>query len=158
MITNLVFQKIGHPNDVEDIVQEVFLKAWRCIPKLRNPARFIPWLVKIAKHRCTDHIRCVSRKPKSPRITVEPPASDAQPGDHLHSQEAFHGMFLGLQKLPEKYRLILTMRYLDGLTPADIAQRLNEPDGTIRNRIFRALHKLEKILERQKIPDERGGS
>jgi RNA polymerase sigma-70 factor (ECF subfamily) len=159
LVTAIVYQKVSHTDDIEDLVQESFLKAWRSLPKLRDPDRFLPWLIRIVSHLATDWQR--SRKRKAARNTTSvnavlytiPSHNEKDPGDRITQNEEYKSILEALKLLPEKQRIVLTMRFLEELTPSDIAKKLCEPPGTIRNRIFRGLKKLEKLVHR-KTADE----
>ncbi len=154
LVTAMLYQKISNPSDAEDLVQESFLKAWSSLPKLRNPDRFLPWLIRIVSHLATDWQRKKQRRAGKTAfsgdtiINMLPYTKD--PGARLSSDEEIHAIFTALKQLPQKQRVVLTMRFLEELTPAEIAAKLCEPAGTIRNRIFRGLNRLEKILQRRR--------
>ncbi len=150
LISVVIYQKIAAAADVEDLTQETFLHAWRGLPRLRDPRRFVPWILSIARHAVTDWRRGAVRQPDDERGLADAPAAGNEPHGTIAAAEERTRMLAALRDLPDPYRIVLTMRFLEDMTPAQIAVRMGEPDGTIRNRIFRALEKLERILRREK--------
>ena len=63
-----------------------------------------------------------------------------------------------ITELPERYQTVLVLRYLKGLSNKEISLNLAEPDGTIRNRLFRALDKLRNLLRKTPAPEAEGKS
>lgn len=152
LVSVLIYQKIPRASDVEDLAQETFLRAWSGLPRLRNPRRFLPWLLRIARHLVADWHRAAARQPPMTERRLEGLPQEDDPGRRLESREEQDRLLHNLERLPERYRLALTMRFLEGITPQDIAQRLGEPSGTIRNRIFRGLQKLGKLIDENSEP------
>jgi RNA polymerase sigma-70 factor (ECF subfamily) len=150
LISVVIYQKIPAAADVEDLAQETFLHAWRGLPRLRDARRFVPWLLRIARHVVTDWHRAAARQPDDARGLADAAAGGDEPGGTMATAEERTRVLAALRDLPEPYRIVLTLRFLEDMTPAQIATRMGEPDGTIRNRIFRALEKLERILRPEK--------
>lgn len=150
LISVMIFQKVSAAADAEDLAQETFLHAWRGLPRLRDPARFVPWLLRITRHVVTDWRRAAAKRRNEDRRLADAPADGGAPEGRIAAAEEQARMMAALRRIPDAYRIVLTMRFLEDLTPSQIATRLGEPDGTIRNRIFRALHKLERALRAEK--------
>jgi len=149
LITMLILQRVPHIPDAEDLTQETFLRAWANLSRLRKPSRFLPWVLRIARRLTADWHRAASRERVTTGHTLDAISREGTPEGALAAEEEHERVLRALEKLPEKYRLVLTLRFLEGLAPREIAHRLGEPDGTVRNRIFRALAKLSKLLERK---------
>lgn len=146
-ITALVYQKLGRFPEVEDIVQETFIKAYNSLPQLRKAGNFAAWLYQIASKLCIDHLRSRKRKKgvsldemKEKDLQFEKPESDFTPSD------LFDEIMQIVGSLPEIYRVVVTLRFLEGMSCKEIAQHLDEPQGTIRNRLFRANEILRRRL------------
>ena len=149
LVTVMIYQKIPRASEVEDIAQETFLRAWRGLPDLRKPQRFLPWLLKIARRLVADWHRAAARDRATTGHNLDSVARHDDPGGHLAVTEERVRLLEALERLPDRYRLVLTLRFLEGLTPRGIAERLGEPSGTIRNRIFRGLAKLSKLIDEE---------
>ncbi len=155
----MVAQRLGNDRrDAEDVTQEAFFRAFRSLKQLSEPTAFLGWLLKIARNLATDHLR-------TKRRTVSLDAlgeSSAQLQGALQSRrspefekaielnEETTLVMRALAELPECYREVVTLKYMQGLDGREMARLLNEPEGTIRNRLFRALDKLRRSLDKQK--------
>jgi RNA polymerase sigma-70 factor (ECF subfamily) len=126
------------PADVDDLVQDVFLTAWRRLNDLRDPAAFGGWLTMIARHRATDFFR---RRTE----TVELPPDLQMPGGVAESAEA-HAALAAIQSLPDAYRETLTLRLVEGLSGPEIAQRTGLTPASVRVNLHRGMKMLREKL------------
>jgi RNA polymerase sigma-70 factor (ECF subfamily) len=125
---------------VDDLVQDVFVRALEQIETLRDPASFGAWLSTIARHRAADHLR------RSPRL-VELPA------DLASAQGASDETMLVLahiQSLPDTYRETLTLRLIEGMTGPEIAAHTGLTEGSVRVNLHRGMKQLRERLERKR--------
>jgi len=136
-------QRLGNSADVEDLLQETFVRAYERLGQLREPGKFRLWLLRIATKLCADlrrRRREVVPGDESLRLLVErQPSRNAQPSPDTHVLDA-------VEALPQKYREVVMLRFLGGMTCKEIAEFLDEPAGTVRNRLFRALEMLRSRL------------
>jgi len=151
--------------DTEGLAQEVFIRAFRSLEKLTNPKAFAGWLLRITQNLATDqlrkHIRSRSVESYDPSVLENhPAASQATEGieSRVEIQDELEKVMNAIAKLPERYQAVLTLRYLKGLSNREIAGHLAEPDGTIRNRLFRALDKLRNLLKKTPTGNRRTGA
>ena len=125
--------------DVDDLVQEVFLTAWKGLGSLRDPAAFGGWLSMIARNRATDFQR---RSVES----VELP-------DHLEARDATaasaeaHAVLDVIRTLPEAYRETLVLRLVEGMTGPEIADRTGLTPASVRVNLHRGMKILREALE-----------
>lgn len=154
LLGSLCRQRVRTGRDAEDVVQEVFLKAYVALGELRDARRFGAWLYNIAFRATVDHLRRRARR--GVVVSLERYAEDggqepAAPGEAMIDRAARReegARVLGaLGELPDAYRLVLTLRYQRHMSYREIAEHLGEPDGTIANRIHRAAAKLRQRLE-----------
>lgn len=138
--------------DAEDIVQETFIRAFRGIGALKNPSRFAGWLLKIARNRTVDYKRKrrefqsldkLSEEGDGPLQLTAPPVDL---GEKIDRGEEYDAILEAVDNLPEKYRIVVMLRYFEGLSGSEIALILDEPAGTVRNRLFRAHEKIRGLL------------
>lgn len=123
----------------EELAQEVFLQLHLELPKLKSSEHVKYWLRKVTSHRSIDYGR--RRRPPKVRLEQAPePAAEAHPGDPILA------MKLGklVAALPPKARLIVILRYQEGLEPQEIAQLLEMPSGTVKSNLQRALAVLRR--------------
>jgi len=128
------------PRDVaEDLVQDVFLQAYRQLPRLRDDAAFGGWLAAIARNRVRDHFR------KS-RETAELPAELTAPGSPATQAEAAAAL-AAVRELPEAYRETLILRLVEGMTGPEIAARTGLAPASVRVNLHRGMKLLRQRLE-----------
>jgi RNA polymerase sigma-70 factor (ECF subfamily) len=149
MVIALALSKIDESAEAEDIAQESFLKAYSHLHNLNNPSQFIGWLSKIVMQECSNNIRknirfrsaLGSRTTSFDDFTV----FTKNPG-LTHNQ--IHFVRQAVRKLPEKFRKLIIMRFVAGLSTVQIAEQLGKRPGTVR--VW--LHRAYKILRRDLAP------
>lgn len=124
--------------DVEDLLQDVFLAAWRRIGDLRDPAAFGGWLLSIARHRATDACR---RRP-----ALEPLPADVPGGVPAAPAAEAHAALAAIRTLPDAYRETLMLRLVEGLTGPEIAERTGLTAGSVRVNLHRGMKLLREKL------------
>lgn len=136
---NVAYRVLQDTAEAEDATQEAFVRAWRGLPGFREQAQFTTWLYRIV------HNLCLNRLPKLQRelLQIEPlengPGDAApSPSDLFETQEQMAFLHAELERMPEKYRLVLSLRYLQHLSYEEIATALNVPMGTVKTHIHRA--------------------
>ncbi|HZN58396.1 MAG TPA: RNA polymerase sigma factor [Planctomycetota bacterium] len=159
LVAVVVAQKLRDRREAEDVTQEAFLRAFRALEKLEQPAAFLGWILRIAQNLSTDRLR--ARKPTVSLDLLGDAAAESRPinpNDEvasvegaLESEEEWASVLTALGELPESYREVVTLRYLEGLDGKAMSQLLGEPEGTIRNRLFRALDKIRRNLEAKRL-------
>jgi RNA polymerase sigma-70 factor (ECF subfamily) len=127
-------------DDVEDLVQDVFLAAWRRLDDLRDPAAFGGWLTMIARNRATDFHR---RSPEFVELPEQLPVREAVSAemDARAALEAVRG-------LPDAYRETLVLRLVEGLTGPEIAIRTGLTPASVRVNLHRGMKLLREKLAR----------
>jgi RNA polymerase sigma factor (sigma-70 family) len=131
----------------EDAVQEAFLAAWR------NADRFMPergragtWLLTLVHRRAVDLVRREDRRRAEPlREGFEPAAAESAEDDAWLRIER-ERVQLALKRLPDQQREALELAYYGGFTQSELAERLGEPVGTIKSRMFTGLARLREVL------------
>lgn len=116
------------PSDVEDVAQEAFLRAYRDLAKLKNPAQFKSWVCGIAVRVGQETAR------SGKRATTVPAQSPDVPAGEDPASEKMVRLMAGL---PEKYRVPLTMHYAGHMKYGDIALELGENESTVRSLVHR---------------------
>lgn len=138
MIHGIVLARVPQL-DVDDLVQDVFLTAWKGLDTLRDPAAFGGWLSMIARNRATDfHRRTVE--------SVDLP-------DHLQAHDGTaagteaRAVLDAVRQLPEAYRETLVLRLVEGMTGPEIAERTGLTPGSVRVNLHRGMKMLREKLE-----------
>ena len=122
--------------DVDDLVQEVFLTAYRRIRELRDPAAFGGWIAAIARHRATDYLRHMREPVALP--------DELAGGDPIET-ETF-AILETVRTLPEAYRDTLLMRLVEGMSGAEIAERSGLTPASVRVNLHRGMKLLREKL------------
>ena len=147
-------------NDVDDLVQDVFLRALPRLRDLRDVARFGPWLAAITRNRANDYYRqtrAVAAVTESlPEDEAELPASNTLPDAEAAMILAF------VRSLPETYRETLILRLVEGMTGPEIAARIGLTPGSVRVNLHRGMQQLREKLSQASLassmqPDSYGG-
>jgi RNA polymerase sigma-70 factor (ECF subfamily) len=129
--------KTKNIHDSEDIMQDVFLKAFKKLNTLRDHARARAWLLKIARRVCIDYYRNSSQTRKMPNDVQASTDSQSEHIDRLHR---------AIAKLPDGYRELITLYYLDGRKCANVAECLGISEDAVRSRLVRARLRLHNLL------------
>lgn len=146
---------------LDDLVQEVFLKAWKGLPKLRKPKYFSTWLYRISWNVATDQRRRMAKgKEKNTlkkkfgdrnQLESDPDLFDIQDTPdlmHLHYQDLVQR---GLNNLSYEHRTVIVLHDLEDLPQKKVAEILDLPVGTVKSRLFHARNSLKKFLQQQGI-------
>lgn len=161
-IIRLLNRLIRQPEEVEDITQEVFLKAYRAISSFRGDSSFYTWIYRIAINTGKNYLETISKQNFIIRhsfyedgelINYEDSVFDiSTPEQELMSKQVAKIINKATQALPEELRKALLLREVDGLSYENIAKMMDCPIGTVRSRIFRAREtisiKLKPFLEK----------
>jgi len=137
------------PQDAPDLLQEVFLAAWRSAATLRSPRRLGAWLLTIARNRAaTHHARDVARTEPLPD---EPGGDLAAPSSNASSPTDGDGteILAALRSLPKAYRETLAMRLVEGMSGPEIARALGRSEGAVRVNLSRGMARLREALRRK---------
>lgn len=154
-VLQLCFRMLGNRHEAEDIAQEAFVRAYVNIQSFNQSRKFSTWLYRIATNLCIDRIR-----KKKPDFFLDAEVSGTD-GLTMYSQIAAEGKTpdaevetLELQeivqreilRLPDKYRTVIILRYIDDLSLNEISEVLELPLGTVKTRIHRGREALRKQL------------
>jgi RNA polymerase sigma-70 factor (ECF subfamily) len=162
LLTLIAYRRTGRPGEIEDLVQETFVRAFKALPSLEKPERFKSWVAQIASNAALDRVRrrspVVSFDQESGMLETFPQRDAPRPSGRLMVEEQRQRLIAAIESLPETYQIPIVLRYLEGMSHADIAKRLGLREEAVRKRICRAnemLHRL--VLSGPSIPGEKGG-
>ncbi len=161
-ILGLISRYIQDSDEMQDVAQEAFIKAYRALPGFRGDSAFYTWLYRIAINTAKNHIVARSRRPPGSDVDVED-AEYYDGGSALRDLESPENALFGeelkavveaaIADLPDDLRTAVTLREFDGLSYEDIADVMDCPVGTVRSRIFRAREAIDA-----KVTAQIGGS
>jgi RNA polymerase sigma-70 factor (ECF subfamily) len=139
---------IDHEQDATNVLQDVWLHAFRGIGTLRHGDRLAPWLYTIARHAAMNHFRKnYGRKEEAAPEAIAEEADDV-PDERLHLENA-ELIHFALGRLGVSEREVLTLFFLEDLTTAEIGELLAIPVGTVKSRLFKARNDLRRVLEKE---------
>jgi RNA polymerase sigma-70 factor (ECF subfamily) len=153
LVTSFVAARVAAA-EVDDLAQETFLRAFRVLSTLRDPAAFPSWLLGIANHVCIDWHRARRRfasldaeGPEPVGATMPHRPQQQQPDERVERSEAQRLLLESLDRLPETYRVTLVLKHMEGLSCIEIAQRLDVALGTVTSRLARGYKMLRDRLD-----------
>ncbi|MCJ2542051.1 sigma-70 family RNA polymerase sigma factor [Thermostichus vulcanus] len=148
-VRNILYPLCG-ADPLDDLVQEVFLRAWKGLPHFRGSAQFSTWLYRICWNVASDQRRRHARqRSQTQELTLS--ASAAYPGPdmmQLHHQQALQR---GMAQLSPEHSMVLVLHDLEDLPQREIAHILGIPVGTVKSRLFHARATIRKHLLQEGI-------
>ncbi len=152
----LLARMIRDQAEVEDVVQESFIKAYRALPNFRGDSAFYTWLYRIGINTAKNYLVSMGRRPQVSRDVEIEDAENFEDGDELRTMETPETELMTKEiaqtvndtvaSLPEELRTAITLRELEGLSYEEIATLMACPIGTVRSRIFRARETIAQKL------------
>jgi RNA polymerase sigma-70 factor (ECF subfamily) len=136
MVHGILMSRVP-PDEVDDLVQDVFLAAFRKLHTLRDPAAFGPWLAMITRNRANDFHRHKAE-------TIELP-EDVVAADRTEAEA--NAILALIQTLPDAYRETLVLRLVEGMTGPEIAERTGLTAASVRVNLHRGMKQLREKLE-----------
>lgn len=144
-VRNLVFITLGDAEFVDDISQDVFISIYHKLREFRFESKFTTWLYRITVNKCRDYLR--KKRVRSIFVPIKDSDTEYGTGPFSENVDVPNLVRSAIEKLPEKLKIPLVMRDIEGLSYKEIADKLGTEVGTIKSRIFRARESLKVILE-----------
>lgn len=146
--------------EVEDLVQETFVEAWKSLPKFRGQSAPGTWLHRVAVNTCVRHLRKrpLDEEPLDEDSAGEESDRAASPDEALLQTDLKDHVSAALDRLPVHARQVVVLHELEGMTFREVAKALGIPVGTAKSRLFHALRKLRELLEPYVTADDSGQS
>jgi RNA polymerase sigma-70 factor (ECF subfamily) len=146
MVYSIAYHCLQDRAAAEETAQDVFLELYRRSGELDSPEHVKYWLRKVTANRCIDQARRRRLRPRISLDEIPEPVAATGGGDPLLRQ-TLQRLVAGL---PEKWRMMVVLRYQEDLEPAEIAQLMDVPVGTVKSQLHRALAILREKLTRWK--------
>jgi RNA polymerase sigma-70 factor (ECF subfamily) len=155
-LIRLLSRMLRDADEIEDIAQEAFIKAYRALPQFRGDAAFYTWLYRIAVNTAKNHL--ASRGRSMPTISDQAMGDDDDPDERLVAQDigtpetellskqVAIAVNEAVEALPQELRQAITLREIEGMSYEEIAEYMDCPIGTVRSRIFRAREAISAKL------------
>lgn len=153
-VASIIGRYVYDSQEVLDLTQETFVKAFRAIERFRGDSAFYTWLYRIAVNTAKNFLEARSRRPQGSADVYEAENYDdggrlrdtASPERMLQRDQLRKVLGQAIEELPEDLRSAFLLREYDGLSYEDIARILDCPIGTVRSRIFRARDAVDRRL------------
>jgi RNA polymerase sigma factor (sigma-70 family) len=138
---NIAYRMLNNREDAEDILQEAFIDCFRNISSFRFESTFGAWLKRILINKCINHLQ---------KNKIDLTLTDNLPANAYEEEEETEyditNIIKGIEKLPDGYRVILTLYLLEGYDHSEISQILGISESTSKSQYSRAKHKLRSNL------------
>ncbi len=157
VIASLIRKMIKDEDDVDDLTQETFIKAFNALHTYKPEYSFSSWIFRIASNNCIDFLR----KKRFSTISLDKPIesdnddlyievedTSLTPDVQLINDEKKKIIFDAVESLPDNYKLIIKMRHFEEMDYCEISQKLGIPLGTVKANLFRARKILAIALKR----------
>ena len=151
-IHRMIYFRIRARMDAEDLTQDVFIRAYRSISRLREPERFRSWLYTVAVNRVNDYLRKKrvrsifkssdegpDKQPEAVQLREQPEALE-----QVLKEDFWRQVGRIAKKLSKMEREVFMLRFLDNLNINEIAQVLKKSESTVKTHLYRALAKFKK--------------
>lgn len=155
-IYNVIYQMVRSEADAADLTQDVFVRAWKALPRLDAPEAFTAWIYRIATNLSRNWIRDNTRVRKE---SLDQPFGDdeeggtreiadtrANPADLVQTQEVQDVVRSAISGLSDDHRAVVTLHHLEGMPVEDIAKVMHCSVGTVKSRLSRARDALKRKL------------
>ncbi|MBP7460739.1 MAG: sigma-70 family RNA polymerase sigma factor [Candidatus Delongbacteria bacterium] len=164
LVLHIVGNRVHHSEELEDLCQEIFLKVYTHLKGFRHQSRLSTWIGRIAYYHTLNFCRQQSKEKRTQVLEDETEAdpdlgsllipSRPAPDQEAELQETRQILQRAIDKLPEKYRLIIKLFHWDNLSYQEIGHILDLPEGTIKSHLFRSRNLLKDLLVKEYKTEE----
>jgi RNA polymerase sigma-70 factor, ECF subfamily len=160
-VWRVVWHILRHQQDTEDVVQEVFLAAYRALDTYRGDSLFSTWLHRIAVNRALNHRSLAAERMRRASRSIEPPEEEDEgsipalpdagpsPLQELEMKDLKRRLAACLEKMPTLWRAVVALRDGESLSYEEIARQMEIALGTVRSRLARARLSLRRCLHEE---------
>jgi RNA polymerase sigma-70 factor (ECF subfamily) len=148
------YSVVGNRDDALELAQDAFVRAYRAMPRFDPAMPFYPWLYRIVKNVCLNHLKKKHRRGEVSLEGMMESGYDVRdtgplPQDGVEREELRGAIQQALAQLSPEHQEILRLRHFMDLSYAEIAECLHVPQGTVMSRLFAARKGLRKAMETQ---------
>ncbi len=150
-LLRVIIRFIGDEDESLDVLQETFIKIWKNLPKFKGQSKWSTWAYRIATNEALMHLR----KYKKWNTTSDPEVtSKLETSSFFDGDEAVKALYLSLDTLPAKQRLVFQMRYFDELPYSEISEITGTSEGALKASYHHAVKKIEYEVVQFKLSEE----
>lgn len=148
LVASVVWRFGVRPDDVDDLVSEIFLKAFKNLHRYRPEHAFSTWLYRLATNHLVDHGR--RRRAERHRVEMPEQVADDSPGADAGVEAGERALLVrrALGEVDRRYREVMQIVYVEGLRVEDAARILGIPEGTVKTRLLRGREAMRRALSR----------
>lgn len=156
-IHRFVYSFFGNADDAGEITQKTLIRVYRKVQDLEDPNRFSSWVYRIANNLCLDELKRAGRRRSMPLNGEEKLITDSPgrtPAGQLENRELGEIIMDALILLPDEQRIVIVLKEYEGMKFREIADILEEPENTVKSRMYYGLKTLRNTLTKWNIPKE----
>jgi RNA polymerase sigma-70 factor (ECF subfamily) len=150
-VYNLALRSLSDSQEAEDVSQEAFVRAWLALPNFRGKSKFRTWLYRIVTNLCYNRLPRLRTELSAlgEDQVIDYPAEEeyTDPLSGLEAEQRRAFLHQQIEALPESYRLLISLRFQQDLSYAEIAEIVSMPIGTVKTGLFRARERLREALQ-----------
>jgi RNA polymerase sigma factor (sigma-70 family) len=143
-------QMLGSTEDAEDVLQEVFVNAYRAMLADEREINLRPWLYRIARNRCLNHLRKPTADSQE-SMDMVPAVEASSTAEKVHNREEFRQLLTDVGKLPETQRSALLLREMDAMSYEEIAQAMETSVPSVKSLLVRARISLAEASQARQL-------
>ena len=158
-IVRMALHMVGNKEDAQDLCQETFVRVYRALGSYDPRRAFSPWIYRIANNVALDHLRRKKARPVISEPDLAQPFEEGpdpaaeNPQRAILNREVYREVQEAIQSLPENYRSVMVLRFLEDLSYAEIAESLDLTEANVMMRISRARRMLRDKLKHLRVGD-----
>lgn len=156
-VSRLLTRMVKNQEDIDDVVQDTFIKAYRAIGNFRGESAFYTWIYRIAINTAKNHLVTQNRRPTTLNDSNDDDSETFEdnsalsnidtPESLMQTKQIGQAVNDAMAALPDDLREAIIMREIDGLSYEEIASAMDCPIGTVRSRIFRAREAISQKIK-----------
>jgi RNA polymerase sigma-70 factor (ECF subfamily) len=147
-VFGIAFHYVGNREDARDLAQEIFVRVYRNLSSCADAGRFLPWLIRISRNACIDHLRRRKVRGRGRDVALDEirdlPARNGDPEQESEANARARLVHRALAELSELNREMIHLKEIQGMQLEEIAVMLGVPLGTIKSRSNRARIELAR--------------
>jgi len=145
LVFGIAKRVLGNREQAEDVTQSVFLQIWTR-PEMFAGGNFAAWVARVARNASLDVLRSAAVRTRAPELALDVPA-EGNLDEFVFERVRSSALSAAVAALPDDQRVAIEQAYFAGLSYREVAERLNEPLGTIKSRIRMGLRKLVESMQ-----------
>jgi RNA polymerase sigma-70 factor (ECF subfamily) len=150
-LMGLLMRTARDPLLAQELAQQTWIKVWKNLPRFKGRSSFFTWLYSIATRTALDHFRKVKRRNETEYMdeiaASKSSGSRSQPDRTMMRSELQQEFHQAMDRLPEKLRMVLILREVEGLSYKEISEVVKCREGTVMSRLYNARKQMQLLLK-----------